>query len=199
MKNYNCERLMVFIDEANITQACVREVQKSFNWEKFYIYLENFAVPGAKMLDALVYVGMPPTSRRFLDKFHDKKNYTHFLRSTGFIVVEKIGAPKPDGDGFKSNIDTIMCVDALECANTVKPDRILLCTGDADFSYLAQTLRRKGIRVTGAATNRSCSSEFKAAVNDYLDLCPLLDTFDDFVPNYVPPPITEDRPAVIHS
>ena len=39
-----------------------------------------------------------------------------------------------------------MAIDALDLAASIQPDVVVLVTGDSDFAYLAQKLRRRGIR-----------------------------------------------------
>jgi uncharacterized LabA/DUF88 family protein len=63
-----------------------------------------------------------------------------------------------------------MAMDAMEYAFEVKPDVVVLVTGDQDFAYLAKKLRRKGIRVEVASVEQTVSPELKKAVNSFIDL-----------------------------
>ena len=47
-----------------------------------------------------------------------------------------------------------MAIDAVERSVQMRPDVVVLVTGDADFAHLALQLRRRGIRVEVAATAR---------------------------------------------
>jgi uncharacterized LabA/DUF88 family protein len=104
----------------------------------------------------------------------DKKDkFLHWLRSNGFLVVTKEGSPG-DGKHYKANVDVLMAIDAVE----VRPDVVVLVTGDADFAHLALQLRRRGIRVEAAATAQTLGAGLKGAANEVVDLVPLFDTFE---------------------
>jgi uncharacterized LabA/DUF88 family protein len=101
----------------------------------------------------------------------------HWLRSNGFLVVTKDGAPAEEGH-YKANVDVMMAIDALELAAEMKPDVVILVTGDADFAYLASKLRRRGIRVEVASVAQNLGNVLKAAANSVIDLAPLFSTFE---------------------
>ena len=124
----------------------------------------------------------------------DKKNkFMHWLRSNGFMVVTKDGAPAEEGH-YKANVDVMMAIDALELSVEMKPDVVILVTGDADFAYLAIKLRRRGIRVEVASVAQNLGNILRAAANDVIDLAPLFRTFEimqvreDVRPSVTPPP-----------
>ena len=52
---------------------------------------------------------------------------------------------------LQANVDVMMAIDALELSIEMRPDVVILVTGDADFAYLAIKLRRHGIRVEVAS------------------------------------------------
>jgi uncharacterized LabA/DUF88 family protein len=60
----------------------------------------------------------------------------------------------------------------------MRPDVIILVTGDADFAYLALQLRRGGIRVEVASVAQNLGSTLKTAANEVIDLTPLFATFE---------------------
>ena len=64
--------------------------------------------------------------------------------------MTKDGAPAEEGH-YKANVDVMMAIDALELSIEIRPDVVILVTGDADFAYLAIKLRRHGIRVEVAS------------------------------------------------
>ena len=63
-----------------------------------------------------------------------------------------------------------MAMDALEFAIDVNPDVVILVTGDQDFAYLAEKLRRKGIRVEAANVEDQMAANLKKSVNSFIDL-----------------------------
>ena len=60
----------------------------------------------------------------------------------------------------------------------MRPDVVVLVTGDADFAHLALQLRRRGIRVEVASTPQTLGSGLKGAANEVVDLAPLFETFE---------------------
>jgi uncharacterized LabA/DUF88 family protein len=60
----------------------------------------------------------------------------------------------------------------------MRPDVVILVTGDADFAYLAIKLRRHGIRVEVASVAANLGHTLRAAANDVIDLAPLFRTFE---------------------
>jgi len=103
--------------------------------------------------------------------------FMHWLRSNGFMVVTKDGAPAEEGH-YKANVDVMMAIDALELSVEMRPDVVILVTGDADFAYLAIKLRRRGIRVEVASVAANLGNLLKSAANDVIDLAPLFRTFE---------------------
>ena len=108
----------------------------------------------------------------------DRKNkFVHWLRSNGFMVVTKDGAPAEEGH-YKANVDVMMAIDALELSIEMRPDVVILVTGDADFAYLATKLRRHGIRVEVASVAANLGNILRSAANDVIDLAQLFRTFE---------------------
>jgi Uncharacterized conserved protein len=101
----------------------------------------------------------------------------HWLRSNGFLVVTKDGSPAEEGH-YKANVDVMMAIDAVELSVEMRPDVVILVTGDADFSYLALQLRRRGIRVEVASVEANLGGTLKSAANAVIDLAPLFRTFE---------------------
>jgi uncharacterized LabA/DUF88 family protein len=66
----------------------------------------------------------------------------------------------------------------VELSVEMRPDVVVLVTGDADFAHLALQLRRRGIRVEAAATAQTLGAALKGAVNEVIDLIPLFKTFE---------------------
>jgi uncharacterized LabA/DUF88 family protein len=60
----------------------------------------------------------------------------------------------------------------------MRPDVVILVTGDADFAYLAIKLRRHGIRVEVASVAANLGNMLKSAANEVIDLAPLFRTFE---------------------
>ena len=102
----------------------------------------------------VVYAGLPPAISLWQDERDKKNKFIHWLRSNGFMVVTKDGAPAEEGH-YKAYVDVMMAIDALELSVEMQPDVVILVTGDADFAYLATKLRRRGIRVEVASVTQN--------------------------------------------
>jgi uncharacterized LabA/DUF88 family protein len=116
----------------------------------------------------------------------------HWLRSNGFMVVTKDGSPAEEGH-YKANVDVMMTIDAIELSVAMRPDIVILVTGDADFSYLALQLRRRGIRVEVASVAQNLGSALKTTANAVIDLAPLFRTFEIMKVQDPPPPAAPQR------
>jgi uncharacterized LabA/DUF88 family protein len=129
------------------------------------------------LIEMVVYVGLPPAMPAWQSERDRKSKFVHWLRSNGFLVVTKDGSPAEEGH-YKSNVDVMMAIDAVELSTAMRPDVVILVTGDADFAYLALQLRRRGIRVEAASVSENLGSGLKSAANEVIDLAPLLATFE---------------------
>jgi histidyl-tRNA synthetase len=75
-------------------------------------------------------------------------------------------------------VDVMMAIDALELSIEMRPDVVILVTGDADFAYLATKLRRHGIRVEVASVAANLGNTLRSAANEVIDLAELFRTFE---------------------
>jgi uncharacterized LabA/DUF88 family protein len=66
----------------------------------------------------------------------------------------------------------------VELSVEMRPDVVVLVTGDTDFAHLALQLRRRGIRVEVAATTATLGAGLKTSANETVDLTPLLKGFE---------------------
>ena len=168
-------RVLVLVDESNVGSS-VRTAGRGLDWLK----LRNFlAGPDTErdLIEMVVYAGLPPAIPTWQDERDKKNKFVHWLRSNGFLVVTKDGAPAEEGH-YKANVDVMMAIDALELSIEIRPDVVILVTGDADFAYLAIKLRRHGIRVEVASVAANLGNMLRAAANNVIDLAELFRTFE---------------------
>jgi uncharacterized LabA/DUF88 family protein len=168
-------RLLVLVDESNIGSS-VRTAGRGLDWLKLREFLAGQNT-GRDLIEMVVYAGLPPPIPAWQEERDKKNKFMHWLRSNGFMVVTKDGAPAEEGH-YKANVDVMMAIDALELSVEMQPDVVILVTGDADFAYLAMKLRRRGIRVEVASVANNLGNILKAAANDVIDLAPLFRTFE---------------------
>lgn len=195
----NTNKILIFVDEANVTRAASKNFRRNFDWVKFREYLENYD-PSTKhyhhgrkdqaggprqpnrrreLVEMVIYVGLPPATPEWMEKREAKRHYIHWLRSQGFLVYEKSGQPRANG-WYKANVDVIMAIDAIDLSLRIRPDTVVLVTGDADFAHLALTIRREGIKVEVASVPQTLASELKTSANSIIDLTDLFLTFEPF-------------------
>ena len=168
-------RVLVLVDESNVSSS-VRTAGRGLDWLKLRDFLAG-PNTGRDLVEMVVYAGLPPAIPSWQDERDRKNKFVHWLRSNGFMVVTKDGAPAEEGH-YKANVDVMMAIDALELSLEMRPDVVILVTGDADFAYLATKLRRHGIRVEVASVAGNLGHILRSAANDVIDLAPLFRTFE---------------------
>lgn len=168
-------RVLVLVDESNVGSS-VRTAGRGLDWLKLRDFLAG-PDSGRDLIEMVVYAGLPPPIPVWQEERDKKNKFMHWLRSNGFLVVTKDGAPAEEGH-YKANVDVMMAIDALELSVEMQPEVVILVTGDADFAYLATKLRRRGIRVEVASVAQNLGNVLKAAANSVIDLAPLFRTFE---------------------
>src|SRR5438552_5331540 len=183
-------RALILVDESNVGSS-VRTAGRGLDWLKLREFLAGPST-GRELIEMVVYAGLPPPIPVWQEERDKKNKFMHWLRSNGFMVVTKDGAPAEEGR-YKANVDVMMAIDALELSVEMRPDVVILVTGDADFAYLAIKLRRRGIRVEVASVAQNLGNMLKSTANEVIDLAPLFRTFEikkiqDSAPPPPPPP-----------
>src|SRR5437588_5529144 len=168
-------RVLVLVDESNVGSS-VRTAGRGLDWLKLRDFLAGPAT-GRELIEMVVYAGLPPAIPIWQEERDKKNKFMHWLRSNGFMVVTKDGAPAEEGR-YKANVDVMMAIDALELSVEMQPDVVILVTGDADFAYLATKLRRHGIRVEVASVAANLGHILRSAANEVIDLSGLFRTFE---------------------
>jgi len=166
---------LVLVDESNVGSS-VRTAGRGLDWIKLREFLAG-PETGRELIEMVVYAGLPPAIPIWQEERDKKNKFMHWLRSNGFLVVTKDGSPAEEGH-YKANVDVMMAIDAMELSVEMRPDVVILVTGDADFSYLALQLRRRGIRVEVASVAANLGGTLKSAANAVIDLAPLFRTFE---------------------
>jgi uncharacterized LabA/DUF88 family protein len=168
-------RVLVLVDESNVGSS-VRTAGRGLDWIKLRDFLAG-PNTGRDLIEMVVYAGLPPATPTWQEERDKKNKFVHWLRSNGFMVVTKDGSPAEEGH-YKANVDVMMAIDAMELSIEMRPDVVILVTGDADFAYLATKLRRHGIRVEVASVAAILGQTLRSAANEVIDLAPLFRTFE---------------------
>ena len=178
----NQHKVLALADESNATQAASQIFHRKMDWFKLREYLTAGNINEArKMVEMVLYVGLPPATPEWGRKRDAKARFVHWARTNGFLVQEKNGHPVADNQ-YKANVDVMMAIDAVDLALRIKPDIVVLVTGDGDFAHLALTMRRQGIRVEVASVPQTLNGELRAAANSIIDLTDLYNSFEPFEP-----------------
>lgn len=165
-------RVLIFVDESNITSSA-KAAHRKLDW----LQLRDHLVRDRDLIEMVVYAGLPPAMAEWQPERDKKNKFLHWLRSHGFLVVEKDGSPV-DATHYKANVDVLMAIDGVELSTQMRPDVVVLVTGDADFAHLALQLRRRGIRVEVASASHVLGSGLKTSANEVIDLTALLASFE---------------------
>jgi uncharacterized LabA/DUF88 family protein len=186
-KSHQRSRVLILVDESNVGSS-VRTAGRGLDWLKLREFLAGPST-GRELIEMVVYAGLPPPIPVWQEERDKKNKFMHWLRSNGFMVVTKDGAPAEEGR-YKANVDVMMAIDALELSVEMRPDVVILVTGDADFAYLAIKLRRRGIRVEVASVAQNLGNILRSAANDVIDLAPLFRTFEMMTVHDLPAPVS---------
>jgi uncharacterized LabA/DUF88 family protein len=157
-------RTIIVIDEGNLTGICGK-LNRSIDW----LHLREQLSMGRDVIETFVFAGLPPTNAEWTEFRQKRERFLHWLESEAFFVVRKQGRPTTP-QAYKANVDVMIAVEAIELASEVKPDVILLVSGDGDLGYLACKLRRRGIRVEVAAFAENLGEDLKISSNAFIDL-----------------------------
>jgi uncharacterized LabA/DUF88 family protein len=168
-------RVLIIVDESNITSAA-KSANRKLDWER----LRDHLIGDRELIEMVVYAGLPPAMPEWQAERDKKNKFLHWLRLHGFLVVAKDGSPV-DGEHYKANVDVLMAIDAVELCVEMRPDVLVLVTGDTDFAHLAVQMRRRAIRVEVAATAQTLGAGLKTAANEVIDLSALLKSFEVLV------------------
>jgi uncharacterized LabA/DUF88 family protein len=179
-KNLIRSRTIIFIDEGNLTGICSK-LNRSIDWLK----LREFLSRDRDVVETFVYAGLPPMIAEWTEFRQKRERFLHWLEGEGFFVVRKQGRPTTQ-QAYKANVDVMMGVEAMELSLELRPDTVVLVTGDGDFGFLACKLRRRGIRVEAAAFEHNLGEDLKISSNAFIDLSQVVKAFEPHRP------LTED-------
>src|SRR2546422_6953494 len=151
------EKVVFFLDYANINRAA-----KEKRYRLDYHDLLDYASEGRFLIDAHCYVPINPRNEHRLDGVIEE------LWQSGYIVTTKIGTIA--GGTYKCNFDVEITMDVLRVVYQVKPDIIVLASGDADFVSLILEVRKSGVRVEIAAFEETAGTDILSKCSGFIDL-----------------------------
>lgn len=151
------EKVVFFLDYANINRAA-RENGCPLDYQHLLHYIgeDRFLV------DAHCYVPINPRSEHRADRAIED------LWRAGYIVTSKQGTIA--GGTYKCNFDVEIAMDILKVVYQVKPDIVVLASGDSDFVSLIQEVRKCGVRVEVAAFEETVGADMLLKCSGFIDL-----------------------------
>ena len=161
------EKIVVFLDYAN-TNAALQKQGAVPDYSDLLLYLSE----GRFLVEAHAYVPIDPRNP------HGRDRLIEALWQSTWLARTKVGAIA--GDSYKCDFDVEITLDLMHAAEVVKPDIIVLVTGDKDFVPVVLELRRRGIRVEVAAIPEgNAARELILKANGFIDLREYLESGQD--------------------
>ena len=84
-------KVLVLVDESNVSSS-VRTAGRELDWLKLRDFLAGQDT-GRDLIEMVIYAGLPPAIPAWQEERDRKNKFVHWLRSNGFMVVTKDGAP----------------------------------------------------------------------------------------------------------
>jgi uncharacterized LabA/DUF88 family protein len=146
-----------FLDYANINR-----IATDYNLPLDYGHLRQYLGKNRELLDAFCYVALDPRNE---NKYGAD---LEALQRAGYFLRTKVGTYKKGS--FKGNIDIELALDMVEIARDVRPDVMILGSGDGDYLPVIEKLRRWGIQVEVASFRVSIGMKLQDNANFFWDL-----------------------------
>jgi len=155
----NPERIVIFLDYANINRSF-----EPFTPQPDYADLLGYLGEGRFTVEAHAFVPIDPRNPHARDREIDA------LWQAGYLVHQKVGAPTGP-DSYKCDFDVEITLELMRTAEIVRPDIIVLASGDKDFVPVILELRRRGIEVEFAAfAGINAAREVMQKASGFIDL-----------------------------
>ncbi len=154
------KRVAVFVDYANIDRSA-SDKGRELNYRLLLDYLAS-EEDGRFLVEAFCYFPIDPRAPHARDREIEE------LSTDGYLVRSKVGTLT--ADSYKCNFDVEMTMELTRMVHDVKPDIVVLCSGDGDFVPVIEYLRSQGIRVEVAAFVANTSRDAILKCSSFIDL-----------------------------
>jgi uncharacterized LabA/DUF88 family protein len=151
------DRVVIFLDFANVNRAA-SDHGLTFGYRDLLTYLSE----GRTLVDAHAYVPIDPRAIYATDRVIED------LWTDGYCVHSKVGVQRDET--YKCNFDVEMTMDIVRTAIEVRPDTVVLGSGDGDFAPLVVELRKRGIRVEICGFVNTTARDLILKCSDFIDL-----------------------------
>lgn len=166
---------MVFIDAANIFYS-----QRTLGWRIDYVKLSSYLHGECSVIDIRYYTGK-------VGAFEKQLRFIRKLERLGYTVTAKEVKLIRARNGIfipKGNLDVELALDAYMSRESY--ETLLLFSGDSDFAYLLDVLKRKKKQVIVVSTRGHISKELLERAK-YIDLKKLRRNLEFLGKNQEPP------------
>ncbi|WP_006787904.1 NYN domain-containing protein [Thiorhodospira sibirica] len=155
---YAMEKLVVFLDYANINAA--------FDLQGYipdYQDLLAYLAEGRFLVEAHAFVPIDPRNP------HARDHLIESLWDARYLVHSKVGSIA--GETYRCDFDVEITLEMMRTAEIVRPDILVLVSGDKDFVPAVLELRRRGVRVEVAAfAGVNMARELQLKASGFIDL-----------------------------
>ena len=148
---------MALIDAANIGNA-LKRLQWHMDYEKLYNFFYNYSI----LMEIIFYTA------RFNNQEHD--NFLTKLKKIGLKLVTKDLKTIYNNGEFihKANFDVEISADATALIDDY--DTLVLFSGDSDFAYLLEFLKKRNKKVIAVSSRNHISKELIRCSDKYFEL-----------------------------
>src|SRR5258707_1048100 len=151
------EKVAFFLEHADINRSAG---EKRYRLD--YADVLRYVSEGRLLTEAYAYVPINPRNEHRLDREIEE------LWRAGYLVTTKMGTIT--GGTYRCHFDVEITMDLLKTLYQVKPDIIVLASGDADFLPLIQEIRKAGVRIEVAAFPDSIGAGMLLKCSGFIDL-----------------------------
>lgn len=150
-------RVFIAIDMANMNGALYiigKKIGEKLQFD-FIKAIDSVAI-GSEVIEKNVYLG--------LNEDEGNTKFRYFLEKSGFNLITKEIKEIIANDGstkLKANFDVEIAVDICRAFWTRCCDEIILFSGDSDFAYLIDKIKKQGIKITIVSSEDTISKELR--------------------------------------
>ena len=147
------EKVVVFIDYEGLLEILEKE-----KLQIDLLAIRDYLAEGRILTDMFCYPGvMAAREDGFLDS----------LMANGVLVPFRPG--RRDAS-FRGNTEICLVLDVVDYVSLLKPDIVVIVTGDRNYAPLADWLRSRGIRIEVALTENGVSPDLRKSANGFINL-----------------------------
>jgi len=155
-------KVLVLVDANNVT-GHARSIGRKVNFPGLIEFFSRFG----NIDEARIYASLPPENFGGLIRFYD---YLNHIGGERVKVIRKISRRLPSGEILHEPIRERLMMDAMYIAGSIRPDAIVLCSGNGSYVPLVLRLRRYGIKTIIAFPPQKTSEELRDVASEFVDL-----------------------------